>query len=63
MLHHVNKMLVFFIRFDFFTKLAFNSHLHTYLGKVKQSEGDFQMKLCEHRHLCILWSHCTFTRL
>ena len=63
MLHQVNKMLVFFIWFDFITKLALNSHLHTYLGKVKQSEGDFQMKLCEHSHLYILWAHLTPTRM
>ena len=56
-------MLIFLIRFDFITKLALNSHLHTYLGKVKQSEGDFQMKLCEHSHLYILWAHLTPTRL
>ena len=63
MLHLFNKMLVFFNRFDFITKLALNRHLHTYLGKVKQYGRDFQMKLCEHSHLYILWAHLTPTRM
>ena len=38
-------------------------NLHTYFGKVKQSEGFFLMKLCEHSDLFILWAHLTPTRL